>query len=46
MVEQPQKTWKRFVYWLAGGLVFYFLYGFRRSRLNQPAAATRARSAD
>jgi len=46
MVEQPQKTWKRFVYWLAAGLVFYFLYGFRRSRLNQPGDATRARSAD
>ena len=46
MVEQPQKTWKRFVYWLAGGLVFYFLYGFRRSRLNQPGDATRALSAD
>src|SRR5256885_1423083 len=42
MVEQPQKTWKRFVYWLAGGLGFYFLYRFRRSPVNQAAAAARA----
>jgi APA family basic amino acid/polyamine antiporter len=33
MAELPLVTWKRFVYWLAAGLVLYFLYGFRRSRL-------------
>jgi APA family basic amino acid/polyamine antiporter len=33
MVEQPRVTWIRFVLWLAIGLVIYFLYGFRRSRL-------------
>jgi APA family basic amino acid/polyamine antiporter len=34
MRELPLITWKRFVYWLLGGLVIYFLYGFRRSRLS------------
>lgn len=27
-------TWKVFGLWMAAGLVFYFLYGYRRSRLN------------
>jgi APA family basic amino acid/polyamine antiporter len=36
MRELPLITWKRFLYWLIIGLVLYFLYGFRRSRLNQP----------
>jgi APA family basic amino acid/polyamine antiporter len=35
MRELPLITWKRFLYWLIIGLVIYFLYGFRRSRLNQ-----------
>ncbi len=29
----PLITWVRFGLWLAAGLVFYFLYGFRHSRL-------------
>jgi APA family basic amino acid/polyamine antiporter len=36
MRELPPITWKRFLYWLIVGLVIYFLYGVRRSRLNQP----------
>jgi APA family basic amino acid/polyamine antiporter len=35
MVEQPRVTWIRFVVWLAIGLVVYFFYGFRRSRLHR-----------
>jgi APA family basic amino acid/polyamine antiporter len=35
MLKQPHKTWVRFVGWLAIGLVLYFAYGFRRSRLNR-----------
>jgi APA family basic amino acid/polyamine antiporter len=31
----PYRTWIRFGVWLVIGLVFYFLYGFRKSRLAQ-----------
>ena len=33
MKVQPKTAWWRFVVWLALGLVIYFLYGSRRSRL-------------
>jgi APA family basic amino acid/polyamine antiporter len=33
MRELPWVTWLRFVVWLVVGLVLYFTYGFRRSRL-------------
>jgi APA family basic amino acid/polyamine antiporter len=29
----PWLTWIRFILWLAAGLVLYFIYGMRRSRL-------------
>ncbi|MGH9398737.1 MAG: amino acid permease [Thermoanaerobaculia bacterium] len=34
----PQPSWWRFVAWLAAGIVVYFLYGYRHSRLRaQPS---------
>jgi APA family basic amino acid/polyamine antiporter len=35
MFELPLKTWIRFFLWMAVGLVLYFFYGYRRSRLNR-----------
>lgn len=35
MTELGIKNWERFFYWLALGLVIYFLYGRRNSKLNQ-----------
>ena len=37
----PRLTWIRFVLWLLAGLVIYFLYGFRKSRLARREAAGR-----
>lgn len=33
MLQLPAVTWIRFGIWLAVGLVFYFLYGYRHSAL-------------
>src|SRR5712671_1946272 len=33
MYGLPRSAWERFGIWLAIGLVFYFLYGFRHSRI-------------
>jgi basic amino acid/polyamine antiporter, APA family len=33
MLELPWTTWERFFIWLALGLVFYFAYGYRHSKL-------------
>jgi len=35
MVNLPLTAWERFLIWLAIGLLIYFLYGRRRSRLAQ-----------
>ncbi|MDB4968843.1 MAG: putative amino acid permease YhdG [Myxococcales bacterium] len=38
MLRLPRITWIRFVVWLAIGLVIYFAYGMRKSRLNKAHA--------
>jgi APA family basic amino acid/polyamine antiporter len=35
MFELPLVTWWRFIIWLAIGLVVYFMYGFKHSRLRE-----------
>lgn len=35
MVEIPAKSWLVFFGWMAAGLIIYFLYGYRKSRLAQ-----------
>lgn len=34
MMKLPPVTWRRFVYWMAAGLVIYLGYGIHHSRLN------------
>jgi APA family basic amino acid/polyamine antiporter len=33
MLGLPRATWERLIIWMAIGIVFYFFYGYRRSRL-------------
>lgn len=35
MVEIPLVSWKWFMIWMVLGLVIYFLYGYRKSKLNK-----------
>jgi APA family basic amino acid/polyamine antiporter len=42
MLSLEAVTWVVFGFWMLAGLVFYFLYGYRRSRLAVPAATTEA----
>ena len=43
MLSLPYSTWERLILWMAIGVAFYFVYGYRQSRLrrgvsaNQPA---------
>jgi APA family basic amino acid/polyamine antiporter len=38
MRELPAVTWKRFFYWLIAGLIIYFFYSYRRSRVGSRLA--------
>jgi hypothetical protein len=35
MAQESHTNWLRFLIWLAIGLVIYFLYGYRKSKLAQ-----------
>jgi hypothetical protein len=35
MIEIPAISWIWFLFWMGGGLLIYFLYGYRHSRLGQ-----------
>ena len=35
MAGLPRQAWERFGIWLVVGLVLYFAYGFKHSRLNE-----------
>ncbi len=39
MTELPAITWQRFFWWMLAGLVIYFLYGIRRSRVGRSSPA-------
>lgn len=41
MLQLPWVTWERFIIWLALGIVVYFLYGYRHSRLRKATASAR-----
>ena len=38
MIGLPHQAWLRFYWWLAIGLVLYFTYGYRHSKLNKEQA--------
>ena len=41
MFQLPWVTWARFALWLALGMLIYFLYGIRNSRLARERGITR-----
>ncbi|WP_250008540.1 amino acid permease [Actinoplanes sp. M2I2] len=40
MTDLPWDTWVRFVVWLAIGVLIYWLYGYKNSRLRREASST------
>jgi APA family basic amino acid/polyamine antiporter len=39
MLGLPSTAWYRFGIWMVVGVVFYFLYGFRNSKLSRASSA-------
>jgi APA family basic amino acid/polyamine antiporter len=39
MIPLPNAAWIRLIVWFVIGMVFYFAYGIKNSRLNQPTGA-------
>jgi APA family basic amino acid/polyamine antiporter len=39
MLSLPWNTWERLILWMVVGVVFYFAYGYRRSRLRLTQSA-------
>ena len=39
MLSLPRATWERLLLWMAIGIAFYFVYGYRKSRLRGSAAS-------
>jgi APA family basic amino acid/polyamine antiporter len=39
MADLPFSTWVRFIAWLGAGMIIYFVYGYRNSRLRKEYAA-------
>ena len=42
MLGLPRETWERLIIWMAIGIVFYFLYGYKKSRLRSEGASLAA----
>ena len=42
MKDLPLSTWIRFIAWLAAGMIIYWVYGYRNSRLRRDYAAANA----
>jgi len=40
MIPLPNAAWKRLIVWFVIGMVFYFAYGIKNSRLNQSTGGT------
>jgi APA family basic amino acid/polyamine antiporter len=41
----PTATWWRLLFWSALGILVYFVYGYRHSRLREPEPSTHAATA-
>jgi APA family basic amino acid/polyamine antiporter len=39
MIALPWRTWERLIIWFVIGMVIYFFYGVRRSKLAHPSSS-------